>query len=136
MSLIFRLVIGAWLFSIAAHAQSDTLTTKSGLQYIRLRAGIGEIIHKGQKIKVNYSGRFSNGKVFDSGKNFKFTLGEEGFIAAWDEAFGLMKKGEKGIFIAKPSLAYGNQALKNEDGEVIVPANSVLIFEVEVVEAK
>ena len=136
MSLIFRLVLSAWLFSVAAHAQSDTITTKTGLQYIRLRAGTGEIIQKGQKLKVNYSGKFSNGKVFDSGKNFKFKLGEEGFIAAWDEAFGLMRKGEKGIFIAKPALAYGNQALKNEDGEVIVPANSVLIFEVEVLEAK
>ena len=115
MSLIFRLVLGAWLFSIAAHAQSDTITTKSGLKYIRLRAGTGNIIQKGQKLRVNYSGKFSNGKVFDAGKNFKFKFGEEGFIAAWDEAFGLMKKGEKIVFIAKPSLAYGNQALKNDD---------------------
>ena len=136
MTPIFRLIMCAWLFSVAAHAQSDTITTKSGLKYVQIQLGTGESPKKGQKIKVNYSGRFTNGKVFDSGKNFKFEFGEEGFIPAWDEAFGMMKKGEKGVFVAKPELAYGKKPLKDDDGVVIVPGNSTLIFEVELVDIK
>jgi len=136
MFLIVRLVLCAWLFSMAAHAQSDTVTTKSGLKYIQLKAGTGDVPKKGQKLTVNYTGKFTNGKVFDSGKNYKFPVGEEGFIPAWDEAFGMMRKGEKGIFIAKPELAYGKKPVKDDDGMVIVPGNSTLIFEVEIVELK
>jgi peptidylprolyl isomerase len=133
---IIRLAFCAWLFTIAAHAQSDTITTKSGLKYIRLKEGTGAIVKKGQKLKVNYKGKFTNGAVFDFDNNFAFKLGEEGFIQAWNEGFALMKKGEKGKFIVKPELGYGDMPFKNEDGEVIVPANSVLIFEVEILDAK
>ncbi|MBY0425716.1 MAG: FKBP-type peptidyl-prolyl cis-trans isomerase, partial [Cytophagales bacterium] len=106
------------------------------LKYNILKSGTGETPKKGQKLKVNYSGKFSNGKVFDSGNNFKFQFGEEGFIPAWDEAFSLMQKGEKIVFIAKPELAYGKQGIKNDEGEYIILPNSTLIFEVELIEIK
>lgn len=130
-----------WLFLagsvwLPAQAQQDTTTTSSGLKLVWSQKGEGPLIKKGQKLKVNYSGAFPNGKVFDQGKAYKFTMGEEGFIPAWDEAFLLLRKGDKVTFVAHPSIAYGKQGIKDDEGVVIVPANATLVFSIEVLDVK
>jgi FKBP-type peptidyl-prolyl cis-trans isomerase len=111
---------------------SDTVTTASGLKYIVIKKGNGVKPKAGQEIQVNYTGKFLDGKVFDSsiprGQPFSFKVGAGQVIKGWDEGLLLMSKGEKRILIIPPQLGYG------EAGTGPIPPNSTLIFEVELVD--
>ena len=111
---------------------SDTVTTKSGLKYIVLKKGNGVKPKAGTSIKVNYTGKFTDGKVFDSsiprGEPFQFTVGAGQVIKGWDEALLMMSKGEKRTLIIPPSLGYGPAGMGP------IPPNATLIFEVELVD--
>lgn len=140
MKVIFYLSLGL-LFSIAAFAQKDTITTKSGLKYVKLKPGNGKTPVDGQKLKVFYKGTLKNGSVFDSNINqspFKFSLGKSEVIPGWDEGFKLMSTGEKGILFIPAKLAYGSRGVENQDvpGKYIIPPNADLIFEVELISFK
>jgi len=127
--------------STFAFSQKDTLTTKSGLKYIRLKSGNGKTPVDGQKLKVFYNGTLKDGTVFDSnigGSVFKFALAKKEVIPGWDEGFKLMSAGEKGILVVPAKLAYGSRGVENPDiaGKYIIPPNADLIFEVELVSFK
>ena len=90
--------------------------------------GTGAEATAGQVITVNYTGKLQNGTVFDSsvGKQpFTFTLGVGQVIAGWDQGVQGMKVGGKRLLIIPANLAYGDRAVGP------IPANSTLIFEVE-----
>ena len=76
-----------------------------------------------------------NGSKFDSsidkGIPISFKLGQGKVIKGWDEAFALMRKGEKRTLIIPPELGYGARAKG-----AVIPANSTLIFEVELVDVR
>ena len=115
-----------------AFAQTDTVTTESGLKYIVIKEGKGKKAEKGSAVEVHYTGTLVDGKKFDSsldrGQPIEFTLGEGQVIKGWDEGIALMNVGGKLKLIIPPDLAYGNRAI----GELI-PANSTLIFDVELI---
>ncbi len=108
--------------------------TESGLYYIITQKGSGPNAEKGKKVNVNYTGYLLDGKMFDSNVDpskhhvepFKFKLGEGQVIRGWDEAFTLLNKGAKAKIIIPSTMAYGPQAMGDD-----IPANSVLLFEVE-----
>ena len=107
--------------------------TYDGLYYKITTEGTGPAAQPGQGITAHYTGKFLDGKVFDSdanrtGPGLKFTLGQHAVIEGWDEAFGLMRKGSKATLIIPSKLAYG----PNANGPI--PANSVLMFDVELVD--
>ena len=107
--------------------------TPSCLYYKITQQGTGPIAVKGQTITAHYTGKFLDGKVFDSDKDrpgpgFQFTLGQHGVIEGWDEAFALMNKGSKATLIIPSKLAYG------ANGGGPIPANAVLMFDVELVD--
>jgi FKBP-type peptidyl-prolyl cis-trans isomerase len=110
----------------------DTVKTSSGLKYIVNKKGAGPTPKAGQTVKVHYTGKFLDGKVFDSsiprGEPFSFPVGMGNVIKGWDEAILAMSKGEKRILIIPPQLAYG------EGGMGPIPPNATLIFEVELVD--
>lgn len=112
----------------------DTVTTASGLKYIVVQMGNGVKPANGQTVKVNYTGYFLNGKIFDSsveiGKPFSFTLGANQVIKGWDEGIALMRIGGKTRFIIPSTLAYGDKDVGP------IPAKSTLIFDVELLEVK
>ena len=93
----------------------------------------------GDLLVMNYTGRLENGKVFDSNvlpefghvTPFEFTLGAGQVIAGWDEGLVGMKIGDKKTLTIPPEKGYGDRAIGN-----IIPANSTLIFEVELVGIK
>jgi FKBP-type peptidyl-prolyl cis-trans isomerase len=99
-----------------------------------IKAGDGKTFpKKGDQVSVHYTGKLTNGKVFDSSipkkRYFKFFVGMGNVIRAWDEGVATMSKGEKCILTASPEYAYG------EDGiEGVIPPNATLIFEVELFE--
>jgi FKBP-type peptidyl-prolyl cis-trans isomerase len=112
----------------------DAVTTKSGLQYLDLKVGKGREAERGDTVDVHYTGTLLNGKVFDSsldsGKPFTFELGAGQVIKGWDEGVAGMKEGGVRKLYIPSKLAYGPRA----QGDI--PANSDLIFEVELLKVK
>ena len=132
------LLMGVWT---SASAQRDTITSVTGFKYVRIQAGNGTTPKLGNRLTVHYTGRLTNGKIFDSslenGSPFRFKLGKREVIPGWDQGFLLMSEGEKGVLIVPPHLAYGDRGSgERPDGTYTVPPNSTLIFEVELLKVK
>ncbi len=97
-----------------------------------------QISKKGDTLVMNYTGRLTDGTVFDSNvlpkfghvQPFEFTLGAGQVIAGWDEGLVGMKIGEKKTLTIPPEKGYGSRAIGS------IPANSTLIFDVELVGIK
>jgi len=110
---------------------SEIITTASGLQYQDQVIGTGPLAKAGQTVSVQYTGTLTDGTKFDSSYDrkeaFSFKLGTGQVIKGWDEGVAGMKVGGKRILAIPPALGYGAQA----NGPI--PANSTLIFEVELV---
>lgn len=104
-------------------------TTKSGLQYKKIKDGNGKRPNAKNTVKVHYTGKLLNGKVFDSsverGEPMEFPVGE--VIAGWTEGLQLMDEGSKYILYIPHNLGYGD----NPVGDI--PPGSTLIFEVELI---
>lgn len=111
---------------------NEAVTTDSGLQYEDTAAGSGDLAQDGDLVSVHYTGYLPNGTIFDSsierGEPFGFTLGTGGVIQGWDEGVAGMAVGGKRILVIPPELGYGSTARGD------IPADSTLIFEVELME--
>ncbi len=109
--------------------------TASGLEYWDIKAGTGAVAQTGQKVKVHYTGWLTNGKKFDSsvgtGHPFEFKLGAGQVIKGWDEGVAGMKVGGKRQLRIPPALAYGAAGYPG-----VIPPNSTLIFDVQLVDVK
>jgi FKBP-type peptidyl-prolyl cis-trans isomerase FklB len=107
--------------------------TASGLQYKVLKEGTGAQPKATDMVTVNYRGTLINGTEFDSSykRGQAATFPVNGVIKGWSEALQLMKVGSKYQLFIPSDLAYGERAVSAELG-----ANSTLIFEVELVDAK
>jgi peptidylprolyl isomerase len=114
----------------------NTQLTSSGIRYIIQREGNGAKPSRGNTVRVSYKGMLLSGTVFDStdmhGSPLEFRAGTGQVIAGWDEMIMDMKTGEKRLAIIPPELAYGDRAV----GEGVIPANSFLVFEMELVGIK
>lgn len=111
----------------------DARKTDSGLHYVVVEEGEGEKPSKGDTVVAEYTGTLLNGTQFDSSVGrgpFSFPVGMGRVIAGWDEAFLDMKKGEKRKLIIPSKLAYGERATGP------IPPNSVLVFDVELLDIK
>lgn len=108
----------------------DIKETPTGLQYRVIKEGDGATPENTQKVKVHYAGRLLDGTEFDSsikrGEPSEFGLNQ--VIKGWTEGLQLMKVGSKYEFFIHPKIAYGSR------GRPSIPPNSVLIFEVELLE--
>lgn len=104
--------------------------TASGLQYSVITEGTGAIPKKEDTVKCHYTGTLIDGTKFDSsvdrGQPAEFPVA--GVIPGWTEALQMMKTGSKYKLFISPELAYG------ASGRPGIPANSALIFEVELIE--
>jgi FKBP-type peptidyl-prolyl cis-trans isomerase FklB len=114
---------------LAANAKkAGVITTASGLEYKVMKTGTGETPKLADKVKVHYHGTLIDGTVFDSsvqrGEPIVFPVGA--VIPGWVEALQLMKVGDKWQLFIPSKLAYGEQS-----PSPAIPANSMLIFEVE-----
>jgi FKBP-type peptidyl-prolyl cis-trans isomerase len=120
-------------------ASSQTQTTDQGgsvegLQITDEVVGTGAEAVAGKTISVNYLGTLTDGTKFDSsydrGTPIEFNLGAGQVIKGWDNGFAGMKVGGKRKLVIAPEMGYGNSAVGT------IPANSTLVFEVELVGVK
>lgn len=117
----------------------DTTVTASGLMYIDSKIGKGAMPKKGQNITVNYTGRLTDGTMFDSNVDpskghvqpLVTPIGVGKVIPGWDEGMMTMKVGGKRKLIVPGDLGYGAQG-RGAD----IPPNATLIFDVELLKVE
>lgn len=119
----------------AAKNYPKAVKTASGLYYVVVNQGTGAKPTGGNKVSVHYTGRLTDGTKFDSSVDrkqpFEFTLGQGQVIKGWDEGVALMNVGSKYKFIIPASLAYGDRGFST-----VIPPNSTLVFDVELLDVK
>ncbi|MGB0918659.1 MAG: FKBP-type peptidyl-prolyl cis-trans isomerase [Flavobacteriales bacterium] len=117
-----------------AGATNDTITTASGLKYIIWKKGDGTQAESGDKVSVHYAGRLLDGSPFDDsykrGKPFSFPLGGGRVIKGWDEGIAYLNVGDSATLIIPSELGYGSA------DRPTIPANSTLIFDVQLMDVK
>ena len=120
------------LVACAAPAQGP-VTTKSGLVYQSIKEGTGAVPAATDTVKVHYRGTFQDGKEFDSsykrGEPTEFQLNR--VIPCWTEGVQLMKPGGKAKLTCPAAIAYGSRGAGG-----VIPPNSILDFEIELVSVK
>lgn len=109
------------------------IKTVDGVKIDDKKLGTGRACKKGDKVSMRYIGKLSDGSVFDSNKKgtpFSFKLGTGEVIRGWDiGVMGMSPGGERRLTIP-PNKAYGGKPLPG------IPANSTLIFDIKLLEAK
>ena len=114
-------------------AGRDTLSTASGLRYIVFEPGNGPLIQNRSIVTAHYSVYLPDGKLIDSSvkreQPIRYPVGAGLIIDGWEEASLLMRNGSRFQLIVPARLAYGN-----EGQPPLIPANSDLIFDVEVLD--
>ena len=105
--------------------------TESGLQYQVVQKGKGEKPQDGDQVKVHYTGKTMDGKVFDSSRERgePITVSLKNVIAGWNEGLQLMNKGSRYKLFIPPELGYGERGAGNDIGP-----NEVLIFDIELID--
>jgi FKBP-type peptidyl-prolyl cis-trans isomerase FkpA len=119
-------------------AQYDKYKDAQNVQFIDLQKGTGATITGGSQVAVVYRGWLTNGTLFDESKTgtdgklqaFGLTIGQHQVIPGWEAGLDGMKDGGVRLMIIPPSLGYGAA------GQGPIPGNSVLIFQVQVVQVK
>lgn len=104
--------------------------TDSGIYYVMEKEGDGGHPSSTSKVTAHYHGELLNGEKFDSSYDrnqpLEFNLGQ--VVRGWGISIPLLKKGGKGKFIIPSDLAYGAR------GAGKIPPNSVLMFDIELVD--
>lgn len=113
--------------------EPGVVTTESGLQIKEITKGTGPSPTDADVTLINYEGTLMDGKPFDA--NRRVPMPVAGSIPGFSEALKRMQRGGKYRLWIPPELGYGAEEKANpQTGEVIIPANSLLIFDVELVE--
>ncbi len=98
-----------------------------------LQIGTGAEAKAGQSVSVHYTGTLTNGSKFDSSRDrhepFEFALGAGMVIKGWDQGIAGMKVGGRRKLTIPPELGYGPMGYPP-----VIPPNSTLIFDVELIE--
>ncbi|WP_051359691.1 FKBP-type peptidyl-prolyl cis-trans isomerase [Adhaeribacter aquaticus] len=108
----------------------------SGLYYVPKTPGTGDLIQKGDSVRVHYIGKFLDGYKFessyDNNQPLRTKVGVVGMIVkGMDEGLQLMRKDEVATLILPSNLGYG---MYGNGGSI--PGRTVIQFEVKVLSVK
>jgi len=103
-------------------------STESGLYYVIEVPGTGENPTVSSNVTVAYTGSLTDGSIFDQSNSNGITFPLSGVIQGWQEGIPLFKEGGSGILLIPSALGYGSQSVGS------IPANSVLIFDVNLID--
>lgn len=113
---------------------SDSMGNMQKLVIDDIKIGNGAEVKVGDTVFVHYIGTLQDGTEFDNsnkrGTPFSFTVGQGRVIKGWEDGLVGMKVGGQRILVIPPELAYGRQAIG------VIPANSTLVFAIELLEVK
>jgi FKBP-type peptidyl-prolyl cis-trans isomerase FkpA len=119
---------------LAGAGITDAVKHPSGFYYKIQTPGTGTVAPTlCSQIGINYKGQLTNGTVFDqtTTQMAVFSLGQ--LIVGWQKGIPLIKTGGKIVLYLPPSLGYGSQVVRDAQGNTLIPANSILVFNVELV---
>lgn len=123
----------------------NATTTAAGTDQVQAQevtVGTGAEATPGSQVSVLYVGKLTDGTVFDSSaahnnEPLVFVLGSQDMIPGFQIGVNGMKVGGQRVMAVPPTLAYGDQPVTNpETGQVLIPANSTIIFEVQLVDVQ
>lgn len=123
-------------FSIAS-ASGDTTITTTGLRYIPGAAGVGDEVAWCEPVTIHYTGYLLDGTKVDSSRDIdpptplRFRPGFSGVIDGIEQGVIGMRTGATRRLVIPPELAYGAGS-RIRNGEVVIPPNSTLVFDIEV----
>lgn len=117
---------------------TSTAASATQVQGQDVKVGTGTVAAPGTEVSVLYVGKLADGTVFDSSaahnnQPLVFTLGAQGLIPGFQIGVNGMKEGGERLLAIPPTLGYGSEDVKDSTGKVIIPANSTLIFDVQLV---
>ena len=130
-----RLALLAVFVLVVIGCENKEIIMDNGLITEDLIIGVGTTAEKYSIVTVHYTGKLQDGTVFDSSQRIgqeplRFTLGVGQVIEGWDQGVIGMKVGGQRKLIIPPELGYGSQ------DKGVIPPNSALIFEVELLEVE
>ena len=129
--IITIIVMGIGIF----HFTGAIMANPTGFKIETTQKGSGAIAEFGMSVSVHYTGKLTDGTIFDSsverGTPFSFTLGQGQVIKGWEQGVLGMIVGEKRILTIPPELGYGS----NGAGDLI-PPNATLIFDIELIDVQ
>lgn len=111
-----------------ADNELDAMNIGSGLYYVDEQTGTGENPGPSSTVKVAYVGYFTDGRVFDQSNEAGITFGLNQVIQGWRMGIPFFKEGGRGKLLIPSELAYGSRPRSG------IPANSVLVFDIHLME--
>jgi|SRR3989338_349082 len=147
VAIIIVLAVGGYIIfqsiaPAAAPAQDQAATSTEQATTVQgqdIKLGTGVEAKPGDTVSVLYEGRFTDGTVFDSSaahgnQPLTFVLGSPQLIAGFQIGVRGMKEGGERLLAIPPTLGYGGEDVKDPvTGKVVIPANSTLIFGVQLI---
>ena len=141
---ILALAVGGYFFyqsrssASASNPEQAAAANSDQVQGQDVKVGTGPEAGPNDTVSVLYVGKFSDGTVFDSSaahgnQPITFVLGAQGIIPGLQIGINTMKEGGERLLAIPPSLGYGGQDMKDASSKVVIPANSTLLFDVQLV---
>ena len=113
----------------------DTVVLNTGLRYIETKGGAGEAAEWCDPVTVHYTAYLANNTRIESTRDvdipLPFTPGLGDLIDGFEQGVIGMRSGGTRRVIIPPQLGYGDQAVRNSAGVIVIPANSTLIYDIE-----
>jgi FKBP-type peptidyl-prolyl cis-trans isomerase FkpA len=125
--------------AVQAYLTANSITAiqhPSGFFYSISAQGSGNAANPCSAVTVKYTGRLTNGNIFDTNSpatGAQFQLGS--LITGWQKGIPLIQKAGKMKLYIPPSFGYGPNVVLDRLGNVSIPGNSILVFDIELVDA-
>jgi peptidylprolyl isomerase len=117
---------------------ANMVATPEGLFCADLVVGDGALATPRSMVTVHYTGTLPDGTVVDSSRErdqpFPFVLGTRAVILGWDIGVDGMREGGRRLIVLPPELGYGAEAMEDNVGATVIPSNSVLVFDIELLQ--